>query len=218
MTVTPATPRRTQAERRRQTRTRLLDATVQCLVERGYADTTTSEVQLRAEVSRGTLLHHFPTKVELLVASIAHIADKRRVQLEAQLAALPAGEHQVDAMVDIAWQHFSSPIFWAALELWSAARTDAELRDALVPVEKDFFELVHSAAGDLLGQRFPGDPRLPTIVEFTLEVITGLVMSTIITGTLGHRELLLRRWKRAVAILLGERDPASLVEGRPPAA
>lgn len=212
--MTPPRPRRTQAERREATRTKLLDAAVQCLIEQGYAETTTSEVQLRAEVSRGTLLHHFPTKVELLVGAVRHLAERRAAQATREIAALPPSADRLDAAIDLAWTQLSSPLFWAALELWTAARTDEELRSALIPVEKEIFALLHDALRAIFNESFPDDPRVPTVVEFTLDVLTGLVMSTIVSGDLGQRELLVRRWKRAVAILLGERPPDSLIEGR----
>lgn len=212
--MTPPRPRRTQAERREATRTKLLDAAVQCLIERGYAETTTSEVQLRAEVSRGTLLHHFPTKVELLVGAVQHLAGRRVTQVNRELAALPTSADRLDAAIDLAWAQLSSPLFWAALELWTAARTDEELRGALVPVEKEIFALLLGRLRDIFAESFPDDPRVPTVVEFTMDVLTGLVMSTIVSGDLGQRELLVRRWKRAVAILLGARPPETLVEGR----
>ncbi len=51
-----------QEERSAETRRRLLDATVACLFERGYAGTTTTELARRAGVSRGAQMHHFPKK------------------------------------------------------------------------------------------------------------------------------------------------------------
>ena len=62
-------PRRTQQQRREETRGRLLAATQTALVERGYAGTTTTEVCRRAEVSQGALFKHFASKGELLAAT-----------------------------------------------------------------------------------------------------------------------------------------------------
>ena len=59
-----------QGERTRAMRTRLLDATIDCLVERGWSGTTTTLVSQRAGVSRGAQLHHFPTKRDLVVAAV----------------------------------------------------------------------------------------------------------------------------------------------------
>jgi AcrR family transcriptional regulator len=208
--------RRTQAQRRETTRSKILDATVQSLVERGYAETTTAEVLALADVPRGTLLHHFPTKVDLLVAAVQHLARRRLDALSAEITTVGTttaeGTDQFDALIDIMWRHFSSPLFWAALELWTAARTDAALRSALMPVEKEVFGVLHERARHLLERSAPGDPRLATVVQFSFEVLTGLAMTGIVSGDLAHREVLIRRWKRAAAILLGRRDPQTLVE------
>ena len=59
------------------TRARLLKATVEALAECGYKGTSTQEVCRRAEVSRGTLLHHFPTRIALLVGSLDAILSER---------------------------------------------------------------------------------------------------------------------------------------------
>ncbi len=165
-----------------------------------------------ADVPRGTLLHHFPTNVDLLVAAVRHLSRRRLDGLSAELATVPAGTDQLDALLDILWRHFSSPLFWAALELWTAARTDADLRAALMPVENEVFGVLHDQARHLLEQSAPGDPRLATVVQLSFEVLTGLAMTGIVSGDLARREVLIRRWKRAAAILLGRRDPDTLVE------
>src|SRR5437762_7609305 len=65
--------RRSQEERRDATRGAVLDATVECLAERGYAGTTTTRIARRARVSRGALLHYYASKIELLTSAIEHI-------------------------------------------------------------------------------------------------------------------------------------------------
>lgn len=87
---------RTQQQRRDETRRALLDAAVESLIEVGFARTTTLEVQRRANVSRGALLHHFPSKAELLVAAIAHLAEMRAIELKRLSAELPADRPATD--------------------------------------------------------------------------------------------------------------------------
>ncbi len=208
--------RRTQADRRDAMRTRILDAALDSLVESGYAETSTSAVQKRAGVPRGTLLHHFPTKVDLLVGAIQHLADRRIEQLARDFASMPESPDRIRVAVDLAWRIFSGPSFWAALDLWAAARSDADLRAALLPVESQIFQIVHVRLKNIFEEGFPDDPRVPTLVEFTVEVATGLSMSILMSGDVGKGELLIRRWRRAVAILLGELDPSELIEGVSP--
>lgn len=209
--MTGSTGRRSQEERRAATRAKILNAAVECLLERGYADTTVGEVQHRAGLARGTLLHHFPTKVDLIVAAMTHLAEERiaRFQREAELVA--PDQSRLVALVEVAWRDLNSPTFFTGLELWVAARTDPELRDVLIPVETDLFRKIHDG---LLAVADPDhtDPRAATLVEFTIDLLTGLSLTTILTSNLGHRELLLRRWKRALSVLVGELAPDELVE------
>ena len=79
----------TQQQRRDETRRALLDAAVESLIEVGFARTTTLEVQRRADASRGALLHHFPSKTELLVAAVDHLAEMRARELKVLAAQLP---------------------------------------------------------------------------------------------------------------------------------
>jgi AcrR family transcriptional regulator len=128
--MTTATTRRTQAERSASTRARIIAATVDALVELGHAGTTTLEVQRRAEVSRGALLHHFPSRAELLVAAVDELfGAQREILRPAVVRAREVGG--IDVGVDVLWISFNSPLAIAIDELWSAARNDQELREAL---------------------------------------------------------------------------------------
>src|SRR5918912_371373 len=91
MTTTGSRPRRSQAERSATTREALLDATVRCLVEEGYASTTTARVAERAGVSRGAHLHHFQTRNALVAAAIQHLARRRGEELRAAAEAIEPG-------------------------------------------------------------------------------------------------------------------------------
>ena len=72
-----------QADRTRAMRARLLEATVELLVERGFAGTSTTLVSERAGVSRGAQLHHFPTKNDLVVAAVRD-ANRAAQELQAE--------------------------------------------------------------------------------------------------------------------------------------
>src|SRR3989337_1785880 len=80
-----------QEERSRAMRQRLLEATIECLGERGWAGTSTTLVSRRAGVSRGAQLHHFPTKADLVVAAVEHLTEVRGAELAAAARALPTG-------------------------------------------------------------------------------------------------------------------------------
>ena len=120
------------------TRAALLDAALECLVERGYAATTTVEVARRAGVSRGAQLHHFSSKAELLTAAVDHLLERRRAEFRKAFADTEPGAAQLDSAIDLLWSMFQGPTFVAWVELWLAARTDPELRAAVVEVDRRF--------------------------------------------------------------------------------
>src|SRR5687767_11222771 len=122
-------PRRTQEERSHATRTQLLDATIECLYELGYSNTTTTEIANRAGVSRGAQLHHFPTKISLVTTALDHVFQRRHREFREAIEKLPAGADRIGAAIDLLWEMISSPTYYAWLELVVAARTDPELRE-----------------------------------------------------------------------------------------
>src|SRR3978361_654252 len=83
--------RRSQAERSAATRDALLDATIACLVEDGYANTTTRRVGERAGASRGPQRHHCQTRHELVAAAMERLAERRGAELLAAAEDLPEG-------------------------------------------------------------------------------------------------------------------------------
>ncbi|MFB8282013.1 TetR/AcrR family transcriptional regulator [Nocardia colli] len=208
--------RETQAQRRARMRARLLDAAVESLIEVGYAGTTTLEVQKRAGVPRGTLQHHFPTKADLLAGAVEHLAARRFDQLTREFAELPEAADRLEAAVELTMRMLSGPSFWAALEMWVGARTDPELLAAFLPLEHRLFELMHNSIRDVFRAEFPDDPRVPTITEFTIEIMTGLAMRVLLTGEVDRNRIIQHRWRNAVRILLGTAHPDTLTEPRPP--
>src|SRR5271154_3339903 len=120
--------RRTQRERSEAMRSRLLEATIDCLYEVGYSRTTTIEVAARAGVSRGAQLHHFPTKKRLVTIAVRHLLAKRVEEFREAFATLPEGADRYTAVIDILWEKTSNRAFYAWLELVVAARTDPSLR------------------------------------------------------------------------------------------
>jgi AcrR family transcriptional regulator len=199
MTATPT--RRSQEERRATTRAKLLEAAAACLHQVGYAATTVGEVHERAGVARGTLLHHFPTKAELMVAATSYVVNQRLEQFRRAVSEIPPEQDRLHAIVDLAWNDLSSPVFFTALELWVAARTDPELRQAVVELETEMFDNLRSSYATVLGEEYAGRSA-SILVEFTVDLLTGLAMTTMLTGRLGPRQQVLDSWKRALPILV----------------
>ena len=191
--TTRTAPARTpHGERTRAMRLRLLEATVECLVELGWAGTTTTVVSERAGVSRGAQLHHFPSKQELVVAAVEHLSERRRDVMAASAADLPE-EGRTRAILDVLAQQFVSPVFYAALELWVAARSDAELRKAVAPLERRVGRETHAFALQLLGvDESVGNNR--ALVQGTLDLVRGLGLASALSDDSRRRNAVLDAW------------------------
>lgn len=174
-------------------RTRLLDATVELLVERGFAGTSTTLVSQRAGVSRGAQLHHFPTKNDLVVAAVGHLTEARAAELARAAERLPAGPGRTRAVLRMLGDHFTSPVFTAALELWVAARTDAQLLAAVAPLEQRVGRETHRMTVDLLGAD-ESRPGVRELVQATLDLVRGLGLADTITDDARRRGRILDRW------------------------
>ncbi|MGH1564080.1 TetR/AcrR family transcriptional regulator [Mumia sp. DW29H23] len=187
-----ATTRTTQGERSRLMRQRLLEATVESLVELGWSGTSTTVVSQRAGVSRGAQLHHFPSKQALVIAAVEHLTERRRDEMATSVANLPQ-EGRTRAVLDALAAQFVSPVFFAALELWVAARTDEELRDAVAPLERRIGRETHAYAVELLGID-EGRGRNRQLVQATLDLVRGLGLAASLSDDTARRTSILDTW------------------------
>ena len=193
MSNQPGAIRVPQEERTRAMRARLLEATVECLVERGFSGTSTTLVSERAGVSRGAQLHHFPTKNALVVAAVEHLTEVRGAELAAAARALPTGPRRTRAVLQMLADHFTSPVFTAALELWVAARSDETLLAAVAPLEQRVGRETHRLTVDLLGAD-ESRPGVRELVQATLDLVRGLGLANTITDDARRRRRILDQW------------------------
>lgn len=187
-------PHRTQAERSEHTRVLLLEATIDCLVELGYARTTVHEICLRAGLSRGAQQHHFTTKAELMASALQHLFGRLSQEVRHAADQLPPGPERITAGIDLLWQSYSGTLSTAAMELWVAARTDAELRDVLLPVDRALghatLEFYRHAAGADLDEKL-----LEKLLLLSVNLTRGLALDAMLGGDPGRRSALLDEWK-----------------------
>jgi AcrR family transcriptional regulator len=195
---------RTQEERSAATRAALLDATIDCLIEYGYAGTTTTRVAERAGVSRGAQMHHFQRKAPLVVAALLRLAERRRRELIERAERELPEDPDAAAALDILWSTFSGPLFTAALELWIAARTDPELAEHLLPAEREIGRGARATARALC----PGtDPDLA--LELAANAMRGIALQQLLNPSPARRERQLDFLKQTLSThLTPERQPA----------
>ena len=200
--MTSTAARVPQTERTRAMRQRLLEATIDCLVEEGWSGTSTTLVSRQAGVSRGAQLHHFPTKSDLVLAAIDHLSAARQEELVARSAALPRGPLRTRAVLQMLGEQFTGPLFLAALELWVAARTDPSLRQAVSELEARVGRDAHRHTVEALGvdESVPGSREL---VQATLDLVRGLGLANTLSDDAVRRGRILDRWALTLEDALG---------------
>ncbi len=194
--------RRTQAERSRGTRVRLLDATVASLVEVGYAATTTTEVCARAGLSRGAQLHHFPTRADLVIHAVGHLAKRRADEVRRDLRPPTGAPDRLARALDAVWASFSGPLFYAALELWVASRSDAQLRANLQRFERGVGRAMAELWRELAGPEASRAAHFEDLLELTFHVMRGMALQRILRDDDTERRRLFELWKSLVSACL----------------
>ena len=124
-----AAPLGKQEAKSLRTRNAICEATVVCLVEFGYGETTLARVVERARVSNGALLHHFPSKEHLMTATAQYLFARTFVRPKRRL---PQGASDTDVIAAdfrTTWSYYiNTPQYRALLEILIATRTDGKLK------------------------------------------------------------------------------------------
>lgn len=169
--------RQTSAPRKRgdDTRARIIDETVRCIVEEGFAAATAKHVADRAGVTWGVIQYHFGDRNGLLMA----VVDDGVARLLDSLSAADAGElplpQRIEVVVDIAWGCYSSPTSMAAFEILRATR------GSLGEASRHHLLEMNTAIGGL-GMLISDDPADQGVAEVIWAALRGVVLVQMIMG------------------------------------
>lgn len=168
-----------QALKSAKTRSRLIEATIRCLVKYSYANTTTPKVAEEAGLSRGAMLHHFENGRQLMQATLVELHHKRLRAFRRSAGTL---DHDARTLLHSYWDQLLRPNFIAFQELASASRTDKELAAVLEPVRREFDERWHELAIELFPE-WSDDPRAFKIaLGLTQCTLEGMAMNRVTQG------------------------------------
>jgi len=222
-------PRRTQAERSEATRKLILDATIRIMVRKGAAGLRTGEVVEEAGVSVGAQLHHFPTKLKLILAAFDYV-NERSVEMCRQRVKLAQRarntESVINAIIADASDFFFGNGFFIELAL-AFGQADLDLRRVVRRSSRRSRFLIEAIWRDALqGQGLPPDIA-SDILALTLSIVRGFAMRRFIEDDPARRAHLVRVWRDMIRAYLGaqldEKQIAGIfaepiADGRPPAA
>ncbi|WP_448503179.1 TetR/AcrR family transcriptional regulator [Sphingomonas sp.] len=168
-----------QALKSAQTKARLVEATIRCLIKYGYSKTTTPKVAEEAGLSRGAMLHHFENGSQLMQATIVELHHKR---LRAFRRAAETRDHNVRSLVRAYWSQVLRPNFIAFHELSIAARTDKELSAILEPVRVEFRERWHELAIQLFPEWQQRPDHFRVALALSQNLLEGMAVNRLTHG------------------------------------
>ena len=104
----------------------LIEATIDSLAKRGYAETTMADVADGAGLSRGIVNFHFESKEKLLIATLQHMYDEYSAHWRASLQ--KAGDDPARQLQQLVWADFDRSIcnkrkLAAWLAFWGEAKS-----------------------------------------------------------------------------------------------
>lgn len=184
----------------RRTRARILDEAVRVIAEQGYAATTNAAVAEAAQITRGAMLYHFPTRESLLEAAIEHIQSQRATLFRDAADSLPPGGDVTEHAIETYWDLLHRTPFMAFAELETASRTDPLVSDLLAPslaefdraqIGDHFLKMLHAGAG----------PRFQASRDLARFLLEGMARAQVTYDREERVERLLSVIKRATHML-----------------
>jgi AcrR family transcriptional regulator len=174
-----------QAQKSAMTRDRILDATINCFIELGYSDVTTARVASTAGVSRGAMLHHFPSKTELIQAAVEYLHDKLLEDYTRRVDNIPSalkGKKRRRAGIEAYWEHLSGDLSVVHHELCVAGRTDLELKAILENSQVLFEQHVRESNTRLFKEWNDRGDRYLLAMDVTKFMMEGMAAGQLMTN------------------------------------
>jgi AcrR family transcriptional regulator len=133
-----------------QRRVQMLQAALEVISERGYAETRIADVAERAGVSPALVIYYFKTKDQLLTEAIRYYDDTWYAVAQARIRALPTAAAQLEEFVAMACLPEADPRPGSSWQLWLDFWAQAARNDAVAGVRRKSDERWRDAITDLV--------------------------------------------------------------------
>ncbi len=182
-------------------------AAISCLIEFGYAETSITRVAERAELSKGALQHHFPTKEELIAAVVETLL--ARPLARAHTVRPEAGRTDTEiiaARLRSGWTDFvNTGSYRALLEILVAARTDAGLRNRIDLILQTWNRAHDAQTRESYEAASGEDDDVELLMVMHRALLRGLVIQDRYVSDPKYNTRVVERWISIVAPMLQPR-------------
>jgi len=173
-----AKQRPTQEERSTATRAKLIRATIECIRERGYGSTRTSDIAERTGMTRGALQYHFATKPDLLLAVVASVSEEVLEHLRVAAQEKGSIRERVETTLQQIWDVYRSPGYHVVIEVLTATRSDEKLRKTLDPYTYGIEEMLREWWASFFSDADVPPNRIEAMRHMVRSALRGMAIST----------------------------------------
>lgn len=173
------TRRRTQQERRAETKKALLEGMMSALIELGYAHTTTGAITRKAGLTSGALQHHFASREELVLAVVDYQFTEVCTQLEA-FASDESAEPDWKSFIELLRDIYAGRRYMAIWEIVMGTRADAHLHTLIMQHRIQSQATLERLWSTVFRTRIPDERRRIDLMHFTLSTLRGYVFYNVI--------------------------------------
>jgi AcrR family transcriptional regulator len=159
-----------QQAKSQRARDALCAATIESLVKVGYAETSLNRVAGIAGLSKGALQHHYPSKEDLIAATLNTLLQRPFQPGQARPA-------NVEAALLVAWTRFiNTPAYRALLEILNAARADDLLQARIAADLLDWGQALDQQSVSQYAAVAGDDAEVVMLLNMTRSFMRGLLI------------------------------------------
>ncbi|CAB3772066.1 TetR/AcrR family transcriptional regulator [Burkholderia paludis] len=211
MTMTKLVPerRRTQAERREETRSRILEAAVSELLNKGYAGFRVEQVAATAQVSRGAQTHHFPTKEDLVMAALQKLYEASTEASMKLIDGLKPGDDLLDALMRDSSKFYLGPNFIISMSLLNLGDHEPGLRQKVRAVSRKYRLPIEKAWLDALLRSGLAEEPARTVLNITQSIYRGMVMRRFLRNDPEYTRFTVDQWSKIARAYMDQSSASS---------
>lgn len=191
-----------QSTRSATTQLTLIEAALEVILEVGLGAATTDKFARHAGVSRGAMLHHFPTREDIILAAMMHLLRSQTQEISNKVNDVNDGTMSIDNLLDFLWEVFSGRFFYLSLEMVTEARTNPSFHEKMIPVITDFHRSLDEIWTSLPHDQSIPQSRAKTILNITICLLRGMGVQTVLKPSPQYYQELLSLWKELLPTLL----------------
>ena len=197
----------------------ICEATIQSLYEVGYAETTLNKVAHMAGFSKGALQHHFPSKEDLIAATVNRLLERTSSgnvdtsdSTTVNASSKKTQEHHFDSVSTAllwSWQKMvNTDQYRALLEVLNAARADKKLNHRISEDLHAWGRALDQQAVNNYQSVHGTDEDVKALLSMTRSFMRGLVIQEQYSSDPSENLDQIHRWLELVAPLLELRKHA----------